>query len=168
MIADSLKAIQLDPNSGWFKSHAQAFNYSVKGEYYLGQAYLELNKITEALLSLKKGFLITLFFYHFQAYTLAIKQRTSLIEDIADTYRRAKKASWENNERERKIQASEFFAYMTFLIESEHEAKLKELSDNPLSKEYVKKRRRDRLNQLDDLYAMSKEPEMKVILPYIK
>ncbi|KAJ3042110.1 STIP1 y and U box-containing protein 1 [Rhizophlyctis rosea] len=95
VIGDCEKATELDGK--W-----------VKGYYLMGQALTENDhRLDRAITILRK------------AYDLALQQRVSYIEEIANAFRRAKKKRWEVADHKRRQSQSELYRYLMKLMEEE-------------------------------------------------
>ncbi|KAL1921872.1 uncharacterized protein VTP21DRAFT_10514 [Calcarisporiella thermophila] len=136
VVNDCQKAIELDPNT-------------VKGYYFMGQAFLEMKRFVDAIAYLKK------------AYHLALDQQVTYTSDIVSALLKARKAKWDADETLRVQRESALLRYMRDLINQERQKQLdnvdKEDPDHLLIIDTVNTEHDERLSELQVVFERSEE-----------
>ncbi|KAI8824263.1 uncharacterized protein EV422DRAFT_313575 [Fimicolochytrium jonesii] len=141
---DAEKAIELDSRS-------------VKGHLLLGEALaMNDNRIDGALHSLKK------------AYNLAIEQKVTYTEEIAQKILKAKKRRWELLDIKRRNEESDLHRYLHSLITRDRDRQLTQLDNAGVAQEdrdVVKASFDERLSQMADLLTRANDPGQRREVP---
>lgn len=91
---------------------------SIKGHFFLGQAYVELEMFDEAIINLSR------------ANDLAQQQKQNFGDEVASMLRIAKRGRWQKMEKERIKQEIELQTYINNLITKERDQELQQLDEN--------------------------------------